>query len=126
LAEILKSQRRSIILCSNHTNCRLGANSFLTSPFIYDIGQGTEFSEFLFLAVLGLHGTMAAGGKQQTINIGTMPLEQLNGLREQLQEEDRFLTNSYSQLRVAQVSFFRFQKIEFFCKFFPKLALVES
>ncbi len=29
---------------------------------------------------------------------------QLNGLREQLQEEDRFLTNSYSQLKVAQVA----------------------
>ena len=44
---------------------------------IHDIGHGTDLSEFLFLAVLGLHGTMAAGGKQQTINIGTMPLEQV-------------------------------------------------
>ena len=65
---------------------------------------------------------MAAGGKQQTINIGTMPLEQLNGLREQLQEEDRFLTNSYSQLRVAQVFFESFSKK----KSFHKVAQAES
>jgi hypothetical protein len=70
---------------------------------------------------------MAAGGKQQTINIGTLPIEQLNGLREQLQEEDRFLTNSYSQLRVAQVLFLGFKELSFFfCKTFPKVALVDS
>ncbi|KAJ1484612.1 hypothetical protein T484DRAFT_2496317 [Baffinella frigidus] len=48
---------------------------------------------------------MAGASQQQSINIGGMPMEQLQYMREQLQEEDRFLTTSYSQLRVAQSKF---------------------
>ena len=48
---------------------------------------------------------MAKAGTPQQINIGTMPMEQLNGLREQLQEEDKFLTNSFSQLQIAKNKF---------------------
>ncbi|EKX52286.1 Prefoldin protein, subunit 5 [Guillardia theta CCMP2712] len=39
------------------------------------------------------------------VNVASLPIDQLQALREQLQEEDRFLTNSYSQLKIAQNKF---------------------
>mmetsp|Transcript_45979 Transcript_45979/g.94072 ORF Transcript_45979/g.94072 Transcript_45979/m.94072 type:complete len:155 (+) Transcript_45979:275-739(+) len=41
----------------------------------------------------------------QGIDIGKMPMEQLSQLREQLQDEDKFLTQSYQQLKLASGRF---------------------
>eukprot|EP00961_Rhodomonas_salina_P185863 2509549-Rhodomonas_salina.2 len=45
---------------------------------------------------------MSDGGQ---IDIGKMPMEQLSQLREQLVDEDKFLTASYQQLKLASNRF---------------------
>eukprot|EP01119_Soliformovum_irregulare_P005384 TRINITY_DN17150_c0_g1_i1.p1 TRINITY_DN17150_c0_g1~~TRINITY_DN17150_c0_g1_i1.p1 ORF type:complete len:157 (+),score=41.16 TRINITY_DN17150_c0_g1_i1:611-1081(+) len=44
---------------------------------------------------------MASGAGQQTVDIGQLSLEQLNQLKQGLEEELQVLTNSFQQLKVA-------------------------